>query len=50
MRDDIGLDAQLSDQRFQLLINAVSDYAIYMLDPGRPHRHLESGSAAVQGL
>ncbi|HEY5711071.1 MAG TPA: PAS domain S-box protein [Allosphingosinicella sp.] len=33
MVHDPGFDAHLSDQRFQLLINAVSDYAIYMLDP-----------------
>src|SRR6185436_11638271 len=33
MLHDPGFDAHLSDQRFQLLINAVSDYAIYMLDP-----------------
>ncbi|WP_244624499.1 PAS domain-containing protein [Sphingomonas sp. So64.6b] len=33
MTDKPGFDLHLSDQRFQLLVNAVTDYAIYMLDP-----------------
>jgi len=33
MADQPGFDAQTSEQRFQLLVNAVTDYAIYMLEP-----------------
>jgi PAS domain S-box-containing protein len=33
MADDTRFDFHLSEQRFQLLVNAVTDYAIYMLDP-----------------
>jgi PAS domain S-box-containing protein len=32
MADSPRFDSQLAEQRFQLLVNAVSDYAIYMLD------------------
>jgi PAS domain S-box-containing protein len=32
-REDARVQTQLIDQRFQLLINAVTDYAIYMLEP-----------------
>jgi PAS domain S-box-containing protein len=31
--DDTGAGSHLIDQRFQLLVNAVTDYAIYMLEP-----------------
>jgi PAS domain S-box-containing protein len=33
MADTPGFEQHVSDPRFQLLINAVSDYAIYMLEP-----------------
>lgn len=33
MTDQSTFDAQATEQRYQLLVNAVSDYAIYMLDP-----------------
>jgi PAS domain S-box-containing protein len=33
MADTPGFDQHVTDPRFQLLINAVSDYAIYMLEP-----------------
>jgi PAS domain S-box-containing protein len=33
MADASGFDTHIGAQRFQLLINAVTDYAIYMLDP-----------------
>jgi PAS domain S-box-containing protein len=33
MADRPGLITESSDQRFQLLVDAVTDYAIYMLDP-----------------
>jgi PAS domain S-box-containing protein len=32
MADASGFDTHVADQRFQLLINSVTDYAIYMLD------------------
>jgi PAS domain S-box-containing protein len=32
MADHSGLSPHLSEQRFQLLVNSVTDYAIYMLD------------------
>lgn len=34
MPEPTRLESHLSDQRFQLLVNAVTDYAIYMLDRG----------------
>jgi PAS domain S-box-containing protein len=34
MADDPGSDVRLSDQLFELMVNSISDYAIYMLDPG----------------
>src|SRR3954468_12346747 len=33
MADQLQLDTDVSEQRFRLLINAVTDYAIYMLEP-----------------
>ncbi len=33
MTDRSTFDAQATEHRYQLLVNAVSDYAIYMLDP-----------------
>ena len=36
--------------RYRLLVEAITDYAIYMLDPDRPRDKLESGSAAFQRL
>src|SRR5688572_26123638 len=33
MSDRPGFTTELSDRRFELLVNAVTDYAIYMLDP-----------------
>jgi PAS domain S-box-containing protein len=33
MAESPGFDQHVADPRFQLLINAVSDYAIYMLEP-----------------
>jgi PAS domain S-box-containing protein len=33
MTDQSTFDARETEQRYQLLVNAVSDYAIYMLDP-----------------
>jgi PAS domain S-box-containing protein len=33
MADQLHFDRHLSDRRFQLLIEAVTDYAIYMLEP-----------------
>jgi len=33
MADEPRFDTHVADQRFQLLVNAVTDYAIYMLEP-----------------
>ena len=33
MADQLEFDRHIAEQRFQLLINAVTDYAIYMLEP-----------------
>jgi PAS domain S-box-containing protein len=33
MADQPHFDAHIAEQRFQLLVNAVTDYAIYMLEP-----------------
>jgi PAS domain S-box-containing protein len=33
MSDGPGTSGELSDRRFELLVNSVTDYAIYMLDP-----------------
>ena len=33
MADQLQFDTDVSEQRFRLLINAVTDYAIYMLEP-----------------
>ena len=33
-----------SEERFRLLVEAVEDYAIFMLDPSGPHRQLERGA------
>ena len=33
MTDQSNFDTEASERRYQLLVNAVSDYAIYMLDP-----------------
>jgi PAS domain S-box-containing protein len=32
MADSVRFDSHVSEQRFQLLVNAVTDYALYMLD------------------
>ena len=32
MADSAGFESHVADQRFQLLVNAVTDYALYMLD------------------
>ena len=39
-----------SERRFRMLVEGVTDYAIYMLDPDRHRGELESRSAAHQGL
>ena len=50
----MGLDEQYSgqreDQRFRLLVDSVTDYAIYMLDPNGHRGKLEFRGAALQGL
>ncbi len=39
-----------SEERFRLLVEAVGDYAIFMLDTERPRRELEHRRAAEHGL
>ncbi len=39
-----------SEEQFRLLVQGVTDYAIYMLDPRRPRHQLERRRAAHQGL
>jgi len=39
-----------SDRRFRLLVEGVTDYAIYMLEPERHHHQLERRRPAPQGL
>ena len=44
-------DASLTDDgRYRLLVEAVTDYAIYMLDPDGDRDQLEPRRAALQGL
>ena len=33
MHGDLGFESHVTEQRFRLLVNAVTDYAIFMLDP-----------------
>jgi PAS domain-containing protein len=33
MADDVRITSHVSEKRFQLLVDSVTDYAIYMLDP-----------------
>ena len=39
-----------TDGRYRLLVEAITDYAIYMLDPDGHRGELEPGRAALQGL
>ena len=39
-----------SEERFRHMIEGVYDYAIFMLDPERPHRHLERRGRADQAV
>ena len=32
MADHVSFDSHVGEQRFQLLVNAITDYAVYMLD------------------
>ena len=47
-----AVDARVreSERRFRLLVQGVTDYAIYMLSPERRDRELECGRGAHQGL
>ena len=49
MIEELGFDAHTSTQRFQLLINAVSDYAIYMLDPDGAVVTWNPGAERIKG-
>ena len=44
------LAALESERRFRLLVQGVTDYAIYMLESGRTRHELESRRRAHQGL
>ena len=49
MADQPQFDAHVSEQRFQLLINAVTDYAIYMLEPTGHVATWNSGAKRFKG-
>ncbi|MEA3045393.1 MAG: hypothetical protein QOH47_3231 [Sphingomonadales bacterium] len=49
MADQPQFDAHVSEQRFQLLINAVTDYAIYMLEPTGHIATWNSGARRFKG-
>jgi PAS domain S-box-containing protein len=49
MADDLPFDPRASEQRFQLLINAVTDYAIYMLEPTGHVLTWNSGARRFKG-
>lgn len=45
-----GPQGHTSDGRYRLLVEAITDYAIYMLDREGRVSSLEPGSQALQGL
>src|ERR1044072_6804676 len=49
MADQLNFDRHVSEQRFQLLINAVTDYAIYMLEPTGHIATWNPGARRFQG-
>ncbi len=49
VEDQTRFQSHLSDQRFQLLINAVTDYAIYMLEPDGTIASWNPGARRLKG-
>ncbi|ATE66136.1 hybrid sensor histidine kinase/response regulator [Rhizorhabdus dicambivorans] len=49
MNDRSTLEAQAGEQRYQLLVNAISDYAVYMLDPSGRIVTWNSGARRFKG-
>ena len=49
-RPGLSTATQLDADTFRLIVESVLDYAIFMLDPDGPHRELERGAAAHQGV
>jgi PAS domain S-box-containing protein len=47
--NQMDLDVQANERRFQLLINAVTDYAIYMVDPSGIVTSWNSGAQRFKG-
>ena len=47
---DRYLSSLSEEGRYRLLVEAVTDYAIYLLDPSGNHHDLESRRATDQGL
>ncbi len=50
MADQSHFQSHVMERRFQLLVDAVTDYAIYMLEPDGTDRQLEPGRPPLQGL
>jgi PAS domain S-box-containing protein len=49
MADQSQFDAHLAEQRFQMLVNSVTEYAIYMLDTGGYVRNWNAGAQTIKG-
>ncbi|MEA1015406.1 PAS domain S-box protein [Sphingosinicella sp. LY1275] len=49
MADATQFDSHVSEQRFQLLVNSVTDYAIYMLDPNGHIATWNAGARQFKG-
>jgi PAS domain S-box-containing protein len=49
MADATQFDSHVSEQRFQLLVNSVTDYAIYMLDPNGRIATWNAGARQFKG-
>src|SRR3954469_8453640 len=49
MPDQVHFDTHIAEQRFQLLVNAVTDYAIYMLEPSGHVATWNAGARRFKG-
>ena len=49
MADQPAFDSRVAEQRFQLLVNAVTDYAIYMLEPTGHIATWNAGARRIKG-
>ncbi len=51
MQRNTGAGIPLADaEQYRVLVEAITDYAVYMLDPTRDCHQLEPRSAKIQGL